>query len=242
MDKYEGDTGSPHSLHKFLYVANNPANLSDPSGLDSPSDFSTGMDVQEAIGEQFQAQFGVNGCVDQQITNILAGNCGAKWQVGLSFPGGMRPDLANLSTGALFEIKPIRSAALGLPQLAFYKAILGLVDPRSRNWHYGAASEFTPTTIIPLSGLRVAYVAPPVFGVIVYFVADAKDAFKLSLLEAVNIAQAVLGSTSASAAAASSGSNVISISSGTMSAAGAEAAAEGAVELDVGVDTMLDAA
>ena len=32
MDRYEGSTLSPTTLHKYVYVANNPLNASDPTG------------------------------------------------------------------------------------------------------------------------------------------------------------------------------------------------------------------
>ena len=111
MDTTEGSQEDPLTLHKYLYSADAPVNLLDPSGLDFVSDFVTGLEVQQAIGAQFRAQFGADGCFDRQIVNILASDCGAPRQVGLPFPGGLRPDLANVRTGAIFEIKPIKSAA-----------------------------------------------------------------------------------------------------------------------------------
>lgn len=135
----------------------------------------------------------------------------------------------------LFEIKPIKSAADGLLQIFTYRAVLALADPVGRNWHLGSAAEFTPPTVIRLGITRVAYVAPPVLGVIVYFVADAQDAFDLSLLLASRVLPAVLGSQPAAAAAAAS--NVISITNG-VGIAGAAAQAEGA-EINTGVDTAV---
>src|SRR5262249_44402927 len=41
MDTYEGDPGSPLSLHKYLYVANDPVNRLDQSG----NDFTLGEQV-----------------------------------------------------------------------------------------------------------------------------------------------------------------------------------------------------
>ena len=160
--------------------------------------------------------------------------------VGLPFPGGLRPDLANVRTGALFEIKPIKSAGNGLLQLFTYRAILGLADPIGRSWHLGSASEFTPQTIIKLGATRVVYVAPPVLGVIVYFVADARDVFDLSLLLASRILPAVLGSQSAAAAAATS--NVISITRGVGIAGAAEQEAGAEIKDDVGTAVLEDAA
>jgi RHS repeat-associated protein len=240
VDSAEGSQDEPATLHKYLYARDNPITFSDPSGWDFVSDFATGIAVQRDIGAQFRAQFGADGCVDRQIINILASDCGAPRDVGLPFPGGLRPDLANVRTGAVYEIKPIKSAAGGLLQLLTYRAILRLADPVGRNWHLGSGSEFTPRVVIRLGLTRVAYVAPPVLGVIVYFVADARDAFDLSLLLASRILPAVLGSQSAVAVAGSS--NVISITQG-VGIAGAAAQAEGAeIKNDVGTAILEDAA
>ncbi len=165
MDSAEDILADPITLHRYLFARNNPVTGIDPSGFDFVSDPGAGAEVQAAIGNKFQLQFGTNACVDQQLLNILAGRCDASWQFGLGFPSGLRPDLANIQTGALFEIKPILSAADALLQLITYRDLLSLADQRGRNWHLGTAQEFSPPTVIPLTGLRVAYVAPPVFGV-----------------------------------------------------------------------------
>ena len=36
MDTYEGYGQAPLSLHRYLYAANNPVNLTDPTGLEGP--------------------------------------------------------------------------------------------------------------------------------------------------------------------------------------------------------------
>jgi RHS repeat-associated protein len=232
-DPSEGTQDDPVSLHKYLYARNNPVSLIDPSGLDFLSDFEAGAEVQREIGQKFRDQFGSNNaCVDQQIISIIASNCGVDRIVGLPFPGGFRPDLANIQTGALFEIKPILSAADGLLQIITYREILSLADPKGRNWHLGSADEFTPPFKIPLTGgLRVAYVAPPLFGVIVYFVADARAAFNVGLLAGAAILPALLSSAAAQRIAKPP--NVISISRGTGIANAAQQSVEAEIEQDV---------
>ena len=74
---------------------------------------------QRNIGTQLINQVGDKGCFDQQLIAILASDDDARRVVGLPFPGGLRPDLANVQTGALFEIKPINSAGDGLLQLSW---------------------------------------------------------------------------------------------------------------------------
>ena len=241
MDKNEGGITDPRTLHRFTYVSNNPIDLRDAMGLDYTSDSATGMVVQNAIGIQFRNLYVTQACVDQQISNILMGDCGASWTFGLGYPGGLRPDIANIGGGALYEIKPIKSAGDGLLQLLNYRNLLLLLNTNGVNWHIGTPADFTPSSPIVIDSTRVAYVAPPVLGVIVYFVADINDAFDAAkLLSGVQILKAIMSSSAASAAAQPS--SVISISRG---AGIANAVAESeAAELgdDVGVAVMEDAA
>lgn len=77
----------------------------------------------------------------------------------------------------------------------------------------------------------MAYVAPPLFGVIVYFVADARDAFDLGLLTASSILSALLSNAAAQRIAKPP--NVISISRGTGIANTAQQAVGAEIEQDV---------
>jgi hypothetical protein len=139
------------------------------------------------------------------------------------------------------KLKPINSAADALSQVITYRTLLSRADPKGRSWHLGSADEFMPPTPIILEGgLRVAYVAPPLFGVIVYFVADARDAFDLSLLAASRILPALLSRTAAQTIARPS--NVISISRGVGISNAASQAANAEIQADVGVAELEDAA
>ncbi len=48
MDSYEGDQENPISLHKYLYCHDNPANGTDPSGLDDVEDFSPDSSIDSS--------------------------------------------------------------------------------------------------------------------------------------------------------------------------------------------------
>ena len=53
-------------------------------------------------------------------------------------PGGsLRPDLTDLGSQEVYEIKPINSAALGYVQLGGYLLILNKYDPLHRSWMPG---------------------------------------------------------------------------------------------------------
>ncbi len=58
MDTYEGDDEDPTSLHKYLYVAGNPANLTDPSGHDDLAEISVSFSISVGPGASVGAGLG----------------------------------------------------------------------------------------------------------------------------------------------------------------------------------------
>ena len=176
-DSHESQAGDPLGIHRYTYAANSPVSLSDPSGLDYISDPAIGAIVQQKVGAEFVNRYGADACIDQQIA-VLAnpqGRCPTPWVFGLGSPLGWRVDLANKSTGALFEIKPILQAYTALNQLLGYRDYLNFAEQAGRNWHTGDSSEFMPPSPVYISPTKEAYVVPPIFGVIVYFVVDLRD-------------------------------------------------------------------
>ncbi len=57
-DTYEGTTSDPSTLHKYLYVANDPVNKTDPSGLETLASVATAADLRggEWVGSAEQAR------------------------------------------------------------------------------------------------------------------------------------------------------------------------------------------
>jgi RHS repeat-associated protein len=169
MDTYEGDPKSPLSLHKYLYATDDSVDLSDPTGR-TPSNFVYGQMVHDAIGEDFLSEGG-NRYYDDSINAIL----------GVSVPAGsLRPDLVDRNTEEVYEIKPIDSSALGYTQLAGYLIVLNRYDPLKRVWVPG--SSYIPPTPIPLDGLTVAFVSPPLGGVIIYQVFNGAEILALAAI------------------------------------------------------------
>jgi RHS repeat-associated protein/uncharacterized repeat protein (TIGR01451 family) len=156
MDPSEGNEEDPLSLHRYLYAANNPVNLTDPTGK-SVSNFVYGRIVHQKIGEDFVAEDPALHLSDRAINTIL----------GVSVPGGsVRPDLTDLGTQEVYEIKPTNSAPLGYIQLGGYLLILNKFDPLKRSWTPGGS--YSPPTPISLDQLTIAIVFPPAGGVIIY--------------------------------------------------------------------------
>jgi RHS repeat-associated protein/uncharacterized repeat protein (TIGR01451 family) len=242
MDTMEGEDSSPASLHKYTYAAANPVSYNDPSGYAYVSNWLFGGIVHRRLGDLYVAQTG--GCSDTQMIRLIAGICDNRI-VGLSAPYGYRPDLANPfpGKGDIFEIKPINSAADALPQLLGYLTFLRLADNRGNapRWHLGSGSEFSYPNVMPLNPVTVAYIAPPVFGAIIYYVAGVDDVFAAAALGAAAIT-GTLGAGNVAAATAAEASNVISIGSAIRLANAAEAAATAEIEADVDTAVLLDLA
>jgi hypothetical protein len=184
-----------------LYAAANPVSNVDPSGNAFLSNWFYGNLVHEIIGDDYVLATG--GCSDAQIYNLVLGICGPRVFGLARADGGARPDLANPmpTKGDIFEIKPVNSAAKAIPQLLFYLGLLQLdLRPNAPVWHVGNSGEFTPPTTIPLNAVTTAFVTPPFFGVIVYYVAGLDDIAAAAALAALG-AEAALGAAAAAAEA-----------------------------------------
>jgi RHS repeat-associated protein len=243
MDTIEGEDSSPASLHKYTYAAANPVSYNDPSGYAYVSNWLFGGIVHRYLGNLYSQQTG--GCSDTQLIRLITGICDNRI-VGLGgIDGGYRPDLANPfpDKGDIFEIKPINSAANALPQLLGYLAYLRLADNRANapKWHLGKGSEFSYPSVLQLNAVTVAYIAPPVLGAIIYYVAGVDDVLAAGALGVAAITGA-LGAGNVAAATAAEASNVLSIGSAVRLANAAEAAASAEIEADVGEAIVLDLA
>jgi RHS repeat-associated protein len=198
MDTDEGEDESPLSLHKYLYVQGDPVDGIDPSGY-TLADILYGQRVHDEIGAAFLKWTGGPplGLYDPTIKQVL----------GRSVPGfsRFRPDLVDIRTNEVYEIKPASASVLGYQQLAGYLIILNLSDPVHRLWIPGETFQppDLPTTI-ELDPKTVALVDPPLLGLITYEVLNANEL----------------------------------LAWGTLTVAGAMAAAEADLELSVGVATL----
>lgn len=113
------------------------------------------------------------GTGDRWISTIIPGS---------PFPIPLRPDLVNVCTREVYEIKPILSVPLGFAQLAAYITIMNLADRTTGAlglWTPG--SSYMPPSAVPVVGALVfAVVGPPVAGVIPYEIVDLSPIFLLA--------------------------------------------------------------
>jgi RHS repeat-associated protein len=154
MDTFEGDPEAPLSLHRYLYDLADPVNQSDPSGYITDLFLSAlyGQRVHELIGEHFEAVTG--GLSNRTVRTIIGiGNF-------------LRPDLVNVATGEVYEIKPTAAYVQGLQQLSLYLAVLNILDPEKRRWVPGYS--YAPPPVLQLTSLTLAFVQVPIGGVITY--------------------------------------------------------------------------
>jgi len=164
MDAFAGYCEDPLSLHKYVYVHDNPTNGHDPTGR-SLMDLFYGQRVHDEIGRHFLST-GYMRYYDQPIRDIL-GPISSWWQ-------WHRPDLADATTTEVWEIKPALSYLEGKVQLGWYLFLLNRNDPAGRTWKPGMS--YAPPSSVKIGPLAMALVFPPLGGVITYEVIDPKPA------------------------------------------------------------------
>jgi len=154
MDTWEGDPESPQSLHKYFFANGSPVNATDPSGYITDLVLAAlyGQRVHELIGDHFEITTG--GISNRSINTIIG------------VRNYLRPDLVNVLTGEVYEIKPTASFAEGVLQLTVYLGILNILDPEKRRWVPGFS--YFPPPLLRLTNLTVALVQVPIVGVITY--------------------------------------------------------------------------
>ena len=108
MDTYQGNTQDPLSLHKYLYVSDNPVNGVDPSGYLGAFKFTRdfGNQAHRVIEDEYQAEH--PGAICGTTTGILG--------------TGLKPDIFDGPNRVFMEIKPlsISGVAKGAVQIAGY--------------------------------------------------------------------------------------------------------------------------
>jgi hypothetical protein len=148
-----------------LLCADNPVNLTDPTGRDWLSSTINGKLVHKIIGRDFmdKVQGGVSGlAVNTVLEGILP--------PGTYLPTiSMFPDLIDVRGKQLYEIKPFPRWLDGKLQLMGYIAAFNYFDP-AKGWTAG--STYMPPSKIYLGALSWAWVYPPSGGVIMYDVID----------------------------------------------------------------------
>jgi fibro-slime domain-containing protein/RHS repeat-associated protein len=142
MDSYEGESGSPLTLHKFLYAHGDPVNNTDPSGyrVIPGREDDLGREVHAHLSKKFEAGGipRVTRWGNRQIRTILRDLTGGRVTPPLYWPFTLRPDAVEV-TGTMadiYEIKPglltsvlnpalfLQETLEGFEQLAGYAFLL----------------------------------------------------------------------------------------------------------------------
>jgi RHS repeat-associated protein len=154
MDTYEGNVFDPSSLHKYTYCNNDPVNFVDYLGLYSSA----------VIGTR----------IHQHIRDFLYPNQNILFGKIPSWPEILFPDIADLDTKEVYEIKPFSryGVTTGYVQLAGYITALNIVGVANPNigarWKPGTtwAPPIGPHTE-PVT--QTAYIIVGNFGGVVFY-------------------------------------------------------------------------
>ena len=176
MDTYEGYDDEPVSLHKYLYVYNNPVDNIDRCGKCVPSTGNYGDIVQREIFKDF---------ISQKPTGVLT-NTAISTILGQTVSGGrLLPDLidpvtlSNLGFGEIWEIKSIYSAPAAEAKLALYLTILNKYS-KILKWIPGVS--YVPPPVIRIDSDVIATTEEPAPGVITYCVLSLDEMERLVVL------------------------------------------------------------
>jgi len=98
MDTFEGNQQDPLSLHKYLYCAGNPVNMTDPSGNEVEPDQERGNQVHELFYVHCIVWHGIPKYFDAEIGQVFP-----------NITSQLRPDVLDVNKGRrrFFELKPI---------------------------------------------------------------------------------------------------------------------------------------
>jgi len=165
IDPSRGNFLDPQSLHKYIYVHDNPTNGVDPSGRFFSSPYH-GPIVHAKIGAHFIETSTNDRLSNRRINTILKTK--VKWW------GWNQPDLVDRTTTEVWEIKPLGTYHLGKVILGWYLYLLNTYDPLGQLWKPGAT--YTPPSVVQIDAMSFACVFPPIDGVIEYEVFDVRPA------------------------------------------------------------------
>ena len=176
-DSFAGANTDPKTLHRYLYVADNPINNIDPSG-NSLIAANVGSKLHKMIADDFTQGLELIRFSGPSVATLLG-----RYGINISAVTALFPDLVDISTKEVYEIKPVGvGVAEGYAQLAGYLQLFNYFDP-AKNWKPG--SIYSPPKEITIDPLNVAFVSPPERGVIIYKIFSVKQFAKR---RAVNVA------------------------------------------------------
>jgi RHS repeat-associated protein len=181
-DPAQANRFDPSSLHRYLYAAADPVNMSDPTGLMVSDNTLVGNQVHLALGTDFVMRH-CRALGDECYANYFSVNriLGRKSVAN----GELEPDLTDVTLKEVYEIKPDYSE--GLADLWLYLSTLRGGHPDRQDWHPG--TEYQPLRFIPVigPGWSFALIRGPENGVITYIVMDLKPNIEVVALAGVGM-------------------------------------------------------
>ena len=172
QDSYEGSSSEPQSLHKYLYASANPVYYIDRSGHNATGGdlMLNGIVVHAKIGKHFVGNppdmfKRANYWPVSSIINISRGNDPAFETLKAIGDFALRPDLTDIASKEVWEIKPAQSFEAAINELDGYIFLLDALDLQG-GWHKGT-SYSPPSEVTGLMGYKMkVWVSEP--GVILY--------------------------------------------------------------------------
>jgi RHS repeat-associated protein len=169
MDTDQGDQEDPHSLHKYVYVENNPINRIDPSGHGSLAAAQLGTAVHNYIAADFEQKVKPFAVTMKSVATALK-----RFGINIDTITALFPDLVDINPQhkEVYEIKPagLTSFAAGEFQLQGYLQLFNALDP-TKGWEAGF--HYTPPFVFVVSRPPLVPPTPvvavgPIYGVIQY--------------------------------------------------------------------------
>jgi len=186
QDPHQGTLQEPSSLNRYVYVQNNPVNMTDPTGRYG---WEEGTAIHQILGQHYISVWG-----DFFVRSFRSRrNRGFELPTGLGFPGygaynrairsgrpsmGARPDIRNYLTGDVYEIKPLSPygvATAPTEALAYVLALNAAENGWAENgpWLPGGTT-FEPILVLPYADgphktvEAFSYPIIPLFGTVLY--------------------------------------------------------------------------
>jgi hypothetical protein len=169
------------NLHAYHYAGNNPVKLVDPDGRSETDETALGRAVHDIIVRRYEEAH-----VGQQIEGNHTSMSSALRDMGEMDPGqgrtdfGLKPDIWNVDTGDVYEIKPItEGVALAKSEASLYVSLLQKAgQERAR---LGTTNDAGLGGMFLFGGKRIDYTSPEP-GVIIYTVTDIQGKINLAPL------------------------------------------------------------